>query len=42
VITIAGKDRSAIGLAGQYGTAYMHSATIKTGVITIRMRAARS
>ena len=27
VITIAGKDRSAIGLAGQYGTAYMHSAT---------------
>ncbi|MGB7660507.1 MAG: alkaline phosphatase family protein, partial [Pseudolabrys sp.] len=26
VITIAGKDRSAIGLAGQYGTAYMHSA----------------
>src|SRR5262249_36571623 len=27
VIAIAGKDRSAIGLAGQYGTAYMHSAT---------------
>jgi predicted AlkP superfamily pyrophosphatase or phosphodiesterase len=27
VITIAGKDRSAIGLAGQHGTAYMHSAT---------------
>ena len=27
VIAIGGKDRSAIGLAGQYGTAYMHSAT---------------
>src|SRR5207248_1612910 len=27
VIAIAGKDRSAIGLAGQHGTAYMHSAT---------------
>ena len=27
VIAVAGKDRSAIGLAGQYGTAYMHSAT---------------
>jgi hypothetical protein len=26
VIAIAGKDRSAIGLAGQFGTAYMHSA----------------
>lgn len=26
VIAIAGKDRSAIGLAGQSGTAYMHSA----------------
>src|SRR4029453_385173 len=25
VIAIAGKDRSAIGLAGQHGTAYMHS-----------------
>ena len=25
VITISGKDRSAIGLAGQHGTAYMHS-----------------
>ena len=25
VIAIAGKDRSAIGLAGQNGTAYMHS-----------------
>ena len=25
VIAISGKDRSAIGLAGQYGTAYMHS-----------------
>jgi predicted AlkP superfamily pyrophosphatase or phosphodiesterase len=25
VIAIAGKDRSSIGLAGQYGTAYMHS-----------------
>src|SRR4051812_38207766 len=25
VVTIAGKDRSAIGLAGQSGTAYMHS-----------------
>jgi predicted AlkP superfamily pyrophosphatase or phosphodiesterase len=27
VIAIAGKDRSAIGLAGQHGTAYMHSTT---------------
>jgi Type I phosphodiesterase / nucleotide pyrophosphatase/Peptidase propeptide and YPEB domain len=27
VVAIAGKDRSAIGLAGQYGAAYMHSAT---------------
>lgn len=27
VIAIAGKDRSAIGLAGQNGTAYMHSST---------------
>jgi predicted AlkP superfamily pyrophosphatase or phosphodiesterase len=27
VLTIAGKDRSAIGLAGQSGTAYMHSTT---------------
>jgi predicted AlkP superfamily pyrophosphatase or phosphodiesterase len=27
VIAIGGKDRSAIGLAGQHGTAYMHSAT---------------
>jgi predicted AlkP superfamily pyrophosphatase or phosphodiesterase len=26
VIAIAGKDRSSIGLAGQFGTAYMHSA----------------
>jgi predicted AlkP superfamily pyrophosphatase or phosphodiesterase len=26
VIAIGGKDRSSIGLAGQYGTAYMHSA----------------
>ncbi|MCP2880977.1 hypothetical protein NK960_23905, partial [Salmonella enterica subsp. enterica serovar Typhimurium] len=25
VVTISGKDRSAIGLAGQLGTAYMHS-----------------
>jgi predicted AlkP superfamily pyrophosphatase or phosphodiesterase len=25
VMAISGKDRSAIGLAGQYGTAYMHS-----------------
>jgi hypothetical protein len=25
VLAVAGKDRSAIGLAGQYGTAYMHS-----------------
>ena len=25
VISVAGKDRSAIGLAGQHGTAYMHS-----------------
>ena len=27
VIAISGKDRSAIGLAGQFGTAYMHSTT---------------
>ena len=27
VIAIAGKDRSSIGLAGQHGIAYMHSAT---------------
>jgi predicted AlkP superfamily pyrophosphatase or phosphodiesterase len=27
VVAIAGKDRSAIGLAGQNGTAYMHSTT---------------
>ena len=27
VIAIAGKDRSSIGLAGQFGTAYMHSTT---------------
>ena len=27
VIAIAGKDRSAIGLAGQHGTAYTHSTT---------------
>src|SRR5690606_17594323 len=27
VIAIAGKDRSAIGLAGQNGTAYMHSSS---------------
>jgi predicted AlkP superfamily pyrophosphatase or phosphodiesterase len=27
VVAISGKDRSAIGLAGQFGTAYMHSPT---------------
>lgn len=27
VIAVAGKDRSSIGLAGQFGTAYMHSTT---------------
>jgi pimeloyl-ACP methyl ester carboxylesterase len=35
VIAIAGKDRSAIGLAGQHGTAYMHSKHIVVKLLAL-------